>query len=200
MNNPTAPLAGLKRAMVENNKTRKRRLSEAQHGEIRRLRLNGLTMPAIARQLGVTLGAVRYRIHRYGLNAPGEEVELVRLELLTAFRETNRRLGLPDLTGAEHASLCALQVRQATALLKASGENQDLKEETMGHDYRAERERLDNMKTEELRNEIRRLAGLELKALEPPSGGEFVRRHDGVSERQSVSDGGNGSPAPTDKP
>ena len=149
--------------MVDNQDKAERRLSRYDHEELRYLRLRGFTATAIARRLGVSENAVRYRVRTYGLDTPVSVADTVRLELMAAFRETSRRLEAEDLIDAERARLCAVQAKQALALLRVLPEEARTEEDEVMTTNGTNRASLDMMDDEDMRDEIRRLVGLELQ-------------------------------------
>jgi len=133
--------------------------------EIRYLRFCGLNGSQIARKLGVARSTLHAFMVRNNLNAPIEAADAVYLEVLASFRDTNKRLTAVDLTASDHARLCATQVKLATLLMRFEREDSKLEEDGMSQKSKVACARLEAMNMEELRNEIRRLAGMELKAL-----------------------------------
>ena len=153
--------------MVDNCITTERRLAARDHDEIRYLLYCGLSVEEVADRLGATYEATRYRVRQYGLNGPVTNLDAVRLELSSAFRDTNRRLEASDLTATDHARLCATQIKQAMALLRTLPTENFLEDEEMSRKSEAARQRLLAMSDEDALNELRRVAGLENKSAEP---------------------------------
>ena len=143
-----------------------RRLSRCDHLELSYLRFRGLTIAAIADRMGVTENAVLYRIRKYQLNRTFDQVEAVRLELLATFRETSRRLLSADISDAEYVRLCNSQAKQAHALLRVLPDQDEKGEEIVGKSMQADGSSMDMMNDEDMRNEIRRLVGLDTKGLD----------------------------------
>lgn len=163
--------------MVENQNKIEQKLSARDHDEIRFLLYCGLSVRKIAMRLGATYEATVYRVRTYRLSRPVGALEAVKLEMLTAFRETNRRLAKTDLSDAEHARLCAVQVKQALALARFMPPQENLEEENMSLKSDAARQRILAMSDEEAFDELRSVAGLENKSADPcdaaiPGGGE----------------------------
>lgn len=152
--------------MVDIQDKPRQTLSVRDHEVIRYLRFCGLSMSAIAARLGVSRYAVGQRIHDYGLDAPIGGQEAVSLELQATFYETNRRLSAPDLPDTDYARLCALQIKQGLALLRAMPDQTHPEETDMNTTTELAKKALADMSDEDLRNDIRGLAGLETKALD----------------------------------
>ena len=151
--------------MVENQEQTRRPLGERDHDEIRYLRFCGLTVAQVAAHMGVGYDAVRYRIRHYALDAPISKEDAVTIELRVSMRKTSGWLQAEDLTIGDHGRLCATQVKLASVLMRAAPRNLKLEEDNMTTKSVAARARLEAMDKEELRNEVRRLAGMEHKAL-----------------------------------
>jgi len=151
--------------MVDNQEQTGRGLCERDHDEIRYRRYCGQTIAQIAAVMGVSYDAVRRRIRQYELDGAVSETEALAMELRASFRDTGLRLQAPDLSAVDHGRLCATQVKLAVALLRLSPEQVD-KEDDMSRKSDMERKRILEMTEEDLRNDIRRLVGLETKAVD----------------------------------
>lgn len=156
--------------MLDNQDKPDRKLNRGDHDMIRYLRSVGLTVPQIAKRLRVTEDAVIYRLRRYGLDEPVGELDAVRLQMQAAFRETNRRLEADSLSTADHARLCATQIRQALALVQVISRETILEDPVMSKESEAEKQRILALSDEEAMDELRRVAGLEHKKARPRQG------------------------------
>lgn len=183
--------ARLQQGMLENQDRTTRRLTQRDHDEIRYWRYCGLTIAEIAAKFDIGYNATRYRIAQYKLDAPVSAAEAVRLELAAAFRETNQRLAAPDITAADHARLCATQVRQADALIRAERTDPNTEDETMSRKSEAAQQRILAMSDEDALDELRRMAGLEHKSTGSCDTADARTGEPSVDE--SVSDTGDGS-------
>jgi len=144
-----------------------RTLTARDHDEIRYLLYRGHSVQATADQLGATYDATRYRIMKYGLRAHITSFEAVQLEIMAAFRDTNRRLEASDLPAVDHARLCATQLKQGLALMRTLSTEGFSEDEDMSRKSEAARQRLLAMSDEDAFNELRRVAGLENKSAKP---------------------------------
>ena len=152
--------------MVNNQDKARRRLTRYDHEELQCLRYRGYSIAAIAQRMGVSQSAVRYRFQEYGLDQPVSLVEAVRLELVAAFRETSRRMGQKDVSDAEHARLCGVQVKLGLALLRVPQTDMETGEDGMTNTMKGSASSLDKMSDEDKRNELRRLVGLDTKGVD----------------------------------
>lgn len=184
--------------MVDNQDKAERRLSRYDHEELRYLRLRGFTAEAIARRLGVSENAVRYRVRTYGLDTPVSVADTVRLELMAAFRETSRRLESEDLIDAERARLCAVQAKQALALLRVLPEEARTEEDEVMTTNGTNRASLDMMDDEDMRDEIRRLVGLETKGVDGRDGKSAAQGGDEAVSGDALSVESSAGPATSD--
>ena len=138
-------------------------LTERDHATIRYLRYCGLNQTSIGERFGVSRYVVAYCVHKYNLDAPIGELEAVKLEMLAAFRETNRRLCVAGISDSDHARLCGVQTKQALALARLLKLGVEEEDKEMGRKSDEERQRILSMTDEEAMNELRRVAGLEQK-------------------------------------
>ena len=183
--------------MVDNQEQKRRVLCQRDHDEIRYRRYCGQTMVQIGVVMGVTYDAVRHRIRQYGLDGAVSEAEALAMELRASLRDTGLRLQAPDLSVVDHGRLCATQVRLAAALLRLTPQQADM-EDDMSRKSDMERKRILEMTEEELRNDIRRLVGLETKAVDRADGGGDELPGDEVSQTEHVSDQSDAGPEAAD--
>lgn len=181
--------------MLDNQDKTARRLSYRDHEAIRYFRYCGLTVSQIAQRLRVGTDAVNYRLRRYGLDAPVNEVEAVTLEMRAVFRETNRRLEEPDLSASDYVRLSTTQTKQALALLDVMSRGVILEDEEMSEASQTAKQRILALTDEEALHELRRVAGLEGKS----AGFDETRRAraSGSSEDEPVFTECDGGAAPS---
>lgn len=172
--------------MVDNQEQTGRLLCERDHDEIRYRRYCGQTMVQIGKEMGVSYDAVRHRIRQYGLDGAVSEADGLAMELRASLRDTGARLQAPDLSIVDHGRLCVTQMKLAAALLRLSPQQADM-EDDMSRKSDMERKQILEMTEEELRNDIRRLVGLETKAVDRADGDRDELRGDEISQTEHVS-------------
>lgn len=182
--------------MVEKTVKRMRRLTAAYHDEIRHMVFLGWSMGAVSDRTGFDRATISHHVKAHHLDAPIGQIEAVKLAVLAAFRDTNKRLADENLDASEHAKLCMTQMRQAELLQRfgeevgqKKGADMSTEQDNAGSRYRA-------MSREELQDELKRLVDLETKSEDAGNAGQSDHGATGSHAGEQVSRQSEHGPAP----